>query len=215
MALGFNYSDNAGGDFLPFVKYDARSGRIFRRDREDGASNDVDITRNFKAVMDLENVEVGWIDFNTGSAPSYSMVKAGNPFPAQPTPNHKKGSRTVIKLSKECGGDIREISSNAKAFGEAFDRLHDAYLEGLKANAGKLPVVAMVDAVPKVSGTGAQKSTNYVPVFEIVSWVNRPEGMNSTTRVAAAEPAARATPPSTGSSRPATVAKVADPDDFG
>jgi hypothetical protein len=66
MALGFNYSTGGGdnGDIVPFVKYDARAGRFFRNDRseQNGAytNNAVDITSNFKAVMDLENLEVGY-----------------------------------------------------------------------------------------------------------------------------------------------------------
>ena len=54
MALGFNLgSGGGGGDFLPIIKYDARAGRLFRVDREDGVSTSVDITRNFKAVFDF------------------------------------------------------------------------------------------------------------------------------------------------------------------
>jgi hypothetical protein len=63
MALGMNYDTSGGGDFLPIVKYDARAGRIFRVDRLDRVNNPVDITRSFKAVIDLENIEVGWLDF--------------------------------------------------------------------------------------------------------------------------------------------------------
>ncbi len=69
MALGLNYNSGGGdnGDIIPFVKYDARAGRFFRNDRTEtnGAysNNAVDITSNFKAVMDLENLEVGYLLF--------------------------------------------------------------------------------------------------------------------------------------------------------
>ena len=52
--LGFptKSEDGGGGDFMPIVKYDARSGRIFRVDRVnngDGFTSElVDITPDFQ-----------------------------------------------------------------------------------------------------------------------------------------------------------------------
>ena len=63
---GFFDGVGEGGSFLPIIKYDSRSGRLSRRDRENGENSDVDITRNFKAIFDFENVEIGFINFNTG-----------------------------------------------------------------------------------------------------------------------------------------------------
>ena len=75
MALGFNLESNSGGgNFLPICKFDARSGRMFRRDRDNGENVDVDITKTFKAVIDFENLEVGFINFNTGGAPHFAMA---------------------------------------------------------------------------------------------------------------------------------------------
>jgi len=76
MGLGLKIS-SGGGDFLPIVKYDARAGRMFRVDKVDGISTPVDITKKFKAVFDFENVEVGYINFATGSAPDFVMVPLG------------------------------------------------------------------------------------------------------------------------------------------
>ena len=105
MALGFSYGGSGGGaDFLPIVKFDARAGRFFRVDREDGVSTPHDITRNFKAVFDFENLEVGWISFNAGSAPDFQMVPFGSAFGDRPSDNHKRGIRMAVKLSGECGG---------------------------------------------------------------------------------------------------------------
>lgn len=221
MALGIDYESAAGGgSFLGFIKYNAKSGRITRRDRENGENTDVDITRNFKAVIDVENIECGWMNFDTGGAPSMVLAHWSKPAPERPSDKHRKGSRVVLKLSKESGGDIRELSSHAKAFLRGLDKLHDDYLAAAKANPGKLPVVVLADTTPITTGEGAKKSTNYVPVFEITGWVKRPEDLVYTPRQSSVsvdddedEMPAR-TPPATGSTR-AKAPAMAEDEDFG
>ena len=217
MALGVSYeSSTGGGDFLPVVKYNAKAGRWARVDREDGSNYEVDITRSFKAVFDLENVEVGHISFVAGQAPDFSLVPFGDRVPPPPTSNHKGGVRLLIKLASEAGGDIRELASVAKAFLAGIDKLHDAYLEGVKENPDKLPVVIMSDTLPIVSEGKGQKSTNYSPVFEIEKWVSRPSDLVASPRgpsTPKAEAPARSAPPSTGSTRASAPSN--DDDDFG
>jgi len=229
MAFGLTY--NGGEDFLPIVKYDARAGRISRRDRGEGGSTDVDITRSFKAVFDFENLEVGWISFPAGGAPSFSMAKVGDPMPPKPSDNHRQGVRIQVKLGKDCGGDVRELASNAGAFLRGTDKLHDQYLAEVKNNPGKLPVVVLSDSVAETVGKGDKKSTNYVPVWQIVQWVPRPAELVYKPRSAAPEAAPSTaprqesfgyTPPSTGSTHAAPPAApapapqpVAAEEDFG
>ena len=100
---GFFDGVGEGGSFLPIIKYDARSGRISRRDRENGENNDVDITRNFKAIFDFENVEIGWINFNTGGAPEFRLARFADGVSVDKPAGEgfKRGVRLVIKLSKE------------------------------------------------------------------------------------------------------------------
>lgn len=220
MALGMNYESTSGGDFLPIVKYDARAGRIFRVDRADRVNTPVDITRTFKAVMDLENIEVGWLDFNTGSAPVFALAPLGAPFPANPGGQAKQGVRLMMKLSKECGGDVREMATSAKAAMRGIDDLHTAYETGEKENPGKLPVVVLKDTIAITSEGQGQKTTNYQPVFEIAGWVARPEDLQFKPKGA---PAAsngttqRAAPPATGSTQVSAPAakQTADLEDFG
>jgi hypothetical protein len=175
MALGLNFaSAGSSGEIIPIIKFDCRAGRMFRRDRMNGETVQVDITRGFKAVMDFENIETGWIDFDTGGAPAFAVTKLGSTPLAQPTPKHKPGVRLLVKLGKDSGGDMRELASTAKAFLRGIDDLHTAYEAGKAANPGKLPVCELTDTVAITSGEGAKKSTNYAPVFSIVSWVARP-----------------------------------------
>jgi len=182
MALGFNYSTSDGSDIVAYVKYDARAGKMFRNDRaeHDGKfeNSTFEITNIFKAVMDMENVEVGYLLFVAGSAPAYLLVPFGAEYPARPKDGKwKQGLRVMMKLDPACGGDIREISSNATAFLKGFDELHTNYEMKRRQYPGKLPVVVLRNTVPITTGSGEKKSTNYSPVFEIVDWVPRPANL--------------------------------------
>lgn len=184
--LGFTIkSAGSGEEFMPIIKFDARAGRMFRVDRfqdsEGWTNENVDITQNFKAVADFENIETGWLEFKPGAPPSMVMVRIAaispsNPRPPQPTPSHKDGVRFVMKLSKQCAGDkpVREIAGNSKAFLAAIEIVYAEYLRDRERNAGKLPVLVMDGSTPVKSGSGAQTSTNYQPNFRIDGWANRP-----------------------------------------
>ena len=205
--FGFPTEPSTGGDFLPFVKYDARAGRVFRVDRIENngnfANEAIDITPSFKAIFDLENIETGWAYFAAGSAPQYVLVPMGNEFPERPSANHKTGIRFMLKLSKDCGGDkpVREIAGTSKAFLSGIDALHEDYLAEKDKNPNKLPVVVLDKVTPIRTGEGA---INFHPTFRIVSWLPRGDFMfvpKATQPVQAARQANGATPPSTGSTR--------------
>lgn len=184
MALGLQ--SGGGGDFdrTPIIKYDARAGRIFRIDRSQDSggtwqTDQVEITNGFQAVMDLENIQVGWLNFPAGGAPSMVLVKLGEALPPKPADGSKQGFRVLMKLGKSSGGDLREMASNAGVSIAGMDALHTAYTTGLKDNAGLLPVVALstttaVTKAGKDKDGKAQSSTNYQPVWGIVKWVSRP-----------------------------------------
>lgn len=177
MALGLP----TGGGFsrVPILKYDARAGRLFRVDREANAagqfeSNAVEITSAFQAVIDVENIERGWLSFPTNAAPDIVTAPFNAPMPDKPSPNHRPGFRVYMLLGKACGGDVREMAANAQVSINGMDNLHNAYLAGVKANPGMLPVVKLAGTKPVTSSGKGQSSTNYEPVWEIAAWVNRP-----------------------------------------
>lgn len=223
MGLGFNLESGGNGDITPFVKYDAKAGRLFRNDRSQDSSGayssaPVDITRSFKAVMDLENLEVGWVLYAPGAAPMMHLAKAGGAYPDKPsTPDgFKKGARIIMRLGKDCGNDIRELAGNSRAFLTALEKLYAAYEAGAKENPGRLPIVILKDTSPVTSGSGATKTTNYEPLWEIVGWSDRPSDLtprlkgssapapaaaSTTAAPTSASTASRATPPETGSTR--------------
>lgn len=209
MALGLQTESNGGGDFTPVVKFDARAGRMFRVDREqDGGgqwtTNNVEITNGFTAIMDLENIEVGWCLFAAGVAPQLSLVKLGQALPARPSDQHKQGFRMLMKLGKSSGGDVREIAATSKAVLGAVDELHNAYEAAKASNPGKLPVVALTGSKPIVSTGKGQSSTNYAPIFEIQKWVDRPADLGG---------AATAKPEEAPAPKPAPASAPVDDDE--
>lgn len=206
MALGLSFSSGSNNEIIDFCKFDARAGRMFRRDRSqesDGtyANSDEDITNSFKAVIDLENIEVGYAKFAPGSAPELIMVKFGEPMPPKPNDgSFKQAARLMLKLHTSCGGDVREISGNSAAFLRGIDDLHTAYEAGKAANPGKLPIVVLETTMPITTGSGQHKSTNYQPVFKITGWAPRPADLVHVAK-ASAETAPPLSAPSTGSTQ--------------
>lgn len=212
--MGLNLpSQGDAGHRQPIIKYDARAGRIFRVDRSDATgsweSNPVEITTVLQAVMDLENIETGWLHFPTGGAPDIRTVKMGAGLPDRPSDKHRTGFRLMMLLGKQSGGDVREMAANSAVSIKGMDLLHDAYSAGLQANPGMLPVVKLSGTIP-VTTTGKANgqpvsSTNYQPVWEIVKWVARPPEL-SPGYVApneAAAPAQAATPAPAPAPQPA------------
>ena len=213
--MGFGITYGGGGDFTPIVRYDARAGRIFRDDKKDGIKTPVDITQTFAAVVDFEQLEVGWIHFPMGAAPDFRMVPFGQDPGPRPSDGHKQGVRFLMRLSGACGGDVREFSTTAAAALGGWDRVHDEYLKTKGSQPGMLPVVKMLNATP-VTTTGKHgSSTNYMPEFAITSWVKRPDDLPIKE---AAQPARQpfSAPPATGSTAvPPPQPALAGADDFG
>jgi hypothetical protein len=170
------------------IKYDARAGRISRDDQ--------DITQGFSAVMDLGQVDVGWIRFASMQAPDFVLVRAGNQVPDRPSKDHKRGMRLMCVLARSAGGDMREFSSAAGCVIEAVDELHDTYSSAPEAAQGKLPIVALTGSSPVKTNTPNGTTTNYKPLFSITGWVDRPDALplNDGPAAPAARPAAAAQP---------------------
>ena len=177
--LGFSTAPREGGTFTRIVKYDARSGRMFRMDRIENngnfANQAVDITQSFKALVDFERMETGYMLFAPGAAPHFKLVPIGNEFPDRPSDKHKHGVRLMIKLAKDCGGvkPIREFAGTSNALLAGFEAVFTQYLALKNTNPGKLPIIVLEKTTPVRSGTGEHSSTNYQPTFKIVGWAPR------------------------------------------
>jgi hypothetical protein len=151
---------------------------MFRRDRVDVGgqftNEDVDITSTFKAILDLENVEVGWMNFNTGGAPDFSLVPMGVALPGRPSQNHKNGVRSHAEALERVRRRQAHPRTGVGRQGVPvrIEELYLAYQAAKGDNPGKLPVVVL-KTTPIKSGSGEKTSTNYRPKFEIVSWAAR------------------------------------------
>jgi hypothetical protein len=209
-SLGFEIGSSAsGGDFLPRIQYNAATGTFARIDRVQGVEGweNVNIPigpKEFRAQFDLENLEVGQIDFATGGAPHFVLVRLADlvqtGYPPPPTDRHKKGMRVVLKLASEIageGGRIREFSTNSVTALRGIDAINKIYLEGRAANPGKLPVFGLDSLRPTIgikTGSGARSSTNYQPNFILLQWAARGDlapNLRSSPPVQPAAPAAQ------------------------
>jgi hypothetical protein len=176
--MGFGLVYGSGGTIVPFCKYDSKSGRFKRVDRvqdSDGKFKNSDTEIFFQAIVDVEHVEKGFMRFIDNQAPQHLLVSADAPMPPKPQgEGWKPGYRAMVKLDDSCGGDVRELTSNAQAFCTGFDKLGEAYEAAKAEHPGMLPVVEVRSTKPVPSGGGGKKSTNYMPIFSIVGWVVRP-----------------------------------------
>jgi hypothetical protein len=193
MALVAVAQNAGGGDRLPVLKYDARAGRFFLMDRVE--NNGVWETvlaelpiASTTFAMDFGSVEVGWFLFPKGAAPMMVTVPFGQPLPPQPAAvgtitddktgkerpnNFKQGFRMKVAgkaLAGTVNGTVRELAANAGVTLEGINDLHTAFEAAPEAIAGKIPVVKVAQVIPTKVG----QSTNYKPVFEIVTWADRP-----------------------------------------
>jgi hypothetical protein len=164
MALGF--SATAPATSLPILKFHATDGRLLRIDRTPEGTVAHDITDNFAAVIDMDAIEIGWMRFGHGVRPDMRLFPLGGAWPEAPSIQHKRGLRVVMQLADAHGGEVRELSSTAGGFLEAFDALHDEFLAGRPANPGKLPVVVLMGSDP-----------DNRPRFTIAGWIERPEAL--------------------------------------
>lgn len=222
MALGLT-TGGEGGEIRPYVSFDAKAGRLFRIDRVQGVDGNYstekhEITNVAQFVADLANIRVGWINY-TSQGPVRKLVTLGKaPIPPRPDeknsegkPAFKQGFEIDLLLNKDAGGGPSRIfGSSAACVIEAMDELHDAYSIAPEGKSGKLPVVKIASVTPVKS----RQSTNYKPVFQIVSWIDRPAGLQEQ---AVTNETKGATPPATGSTpvAPPVPQPAASASDFG
>lgn len=170
------------GEFSPRLEYNAKSGRLTRVDRTaDGAETiRADLTMQSPAfAFDIGSIEIGWANFQAGTAPTIVMVPYGQPMPARPDRAHKAGFRARVWEGRDPAA--REFSANAGVTVNAIEALWDQLTLTPEALAGKIPVIRFVNAIPIVAGKG----TNYAPDFRLVQWIDRDDRVFGPRTVAA------------------------------
>jgi len=160
----------SGGDYLPYAKYNAKSGRWYVK-KDD---KEVEV-QNPEFVADFANIKTGWFFFAEGQAPSIYLDPTLGEAVAKPSDSHKRGFKIALFSPKQFGGVV-ELTGASMHLNNAIVELYSQYEADLAKNAGKLPVV-------KCEGTEASKDkfgTNYKPVMKITKWVDRPKDFDDT-----------------------------------
>jgi hypothetical protein len=173
-----------GGERLPILKFDARAGRLFTIDRSQAAdgtwvTQPTDITMSQPPFcVDFGTLEVGWAHFAPGGAPLWAVDYYGQPQQPRPaSPGNDEKNKALqfkpafrVKVAGQGIGGVREFGGSSGALITGMNDLHTRFEAAPEAATGKIPVVRMSSTTAIKSG----QSTNYMPVFEIVAWVDRP-----------------------------------------
>ena len=203
-----------GGEFKVYVSYNAKAGRWYtKEDKPDAMQFEV---TDMTAVFDMDNLQTGWFLFAPGVAPVKTFDPSLSQAAASPGDGFKRGFQIEVFSSKNLLG-VREFSATAGIVIDAMNDLHDHWLAGKDANAGKLPVVKCVGVTPVTNKHG----TNYKPQLEIVAWTDRPAELAGApaksapaAQIAAPPPAAATHAPPPAASAPPPVAATADEVEF-
>lgn len=194
-AFGFS----TGGTIKPRIKYDAKAGRMFRVDRVEGPdgwqNNDVDITQGCAFLLNVNSACFGWVDFSNGSVQEVLVpYTPGAQPPARPAWESVRPTvEFQVKLSEECGGDIRRFATSAMSVIHTLGALHKKLLAAPEYDQGKVPAIGLVGVEAKKTNYG----TNYVPQFTVAGWHDAPEEFEPAEALARGSdtpPAAAATP---------------------
>lgn len=123
-----------------------------------------------KMVVDTDSLQTGWMHLGEGVRdwqPDASLGKKG----AQPSADHKRGF-SIRFYNKEMG--VAEWSANGTGPNMGLEKLWKAISDGQPANAGKYPVIEYTGSTLEKIGKG----TTRIPNFNVVSWIDRPAGMD-------------------------------------
>jgi hypothetical protein len=171
---------SSGGDFDPYIKYNAKSGRWYLKD-------DVEV-QNPVFVADFANIKTGWLWFAAGAAPDKVWDTSLTQPAAKPSEAHKRGFGLRLFSNTSFGGVV-DLSGASMHLNSAVNDLYSAYEAAPEAKQGLLPVVKFTGSTPMKDKLG----TNYKPNFAIEKWVPRPAEFDAVTEKAASSPAPAAT----------------------
>lgn len=161
-----------------------------------------------KVVFDINDVQTGWLELGVGVRnwqPDAALGKKG----PQPSPESRRGF--IVKFyNKEVG--LVEWSSNGVGSNMSLEKLYLDCAAQQAANAGKLPVLEYTGSKLEKIGKG----TTRIPAFNIISWIERPAGMDAEAiQEAALAPAPKAAPVAPPApQKSAMAAAVADDEMF-
>ena len=189
--MGLGLPTGGGGDFIPYLKYNAKAGRWYSKN--DGG-DEFEVTQ-MTAVFDMAGIKTGLLQFVAGQAPDFVFDSSvGDSDAIMPDGGrHKRGFQILVFAEKSFVG-VREFAATAAIVNTAMNALYDAWEAAPESAAGKCPVVSCVAVNPVESKHGI----NYGPDLQIVGWADKPGAFEPAPQQAApqqAAPAAPAVPP--------------------
>lgn len=164
-----------GAEFLDRLQYDAKAGKWHKVTRSQNASGDwvsdmLELDKGDMFVMDMANIEVGWIAF-AATGPDFQMVPNGTQIGPRPSDAHKSGFRMKVMMPKEEAP--RTFASTARSVIGVIDELHTK----AAATPGQVPVVKITGTRVVETKGKAGTTRNYAPLLEIVKFVPRPAAL--------------------------------------
>jgi len=162
-----------------------------------------------KVVFDINTVQTGWLQLGVGVRDwqaDASLGKKGQ----QPSPDHKRGF--IIHFYNKALG-LCEWSSSGVGPNMGLEKLYLDCAAQQAANAGKLPVLEYTGSKLEKIGKG----TTRIPAFNIISWIDRPAGMDAEVAIEQPAPFNKPTPAPVAPPAPAKsvmAAAVADDEMF-
>jgi hypothetical protein len=200
--MGLGLPTGGGGDFVTYIKYNAKAGRWYTKD---DAGNEYEVAQ-MTAVFDFPNIKTGLMKFAAGSAPDYIFDNAVGSQSAQPpegAEGYKRGFLMHL-FANDAWQGVREFSSTAGVVNDQMNALYDAWESAPEKAQGKLPVITCV----KVDAIEGKHGTNYAPDFAITGWTDRPAGLGDDAAPAPTPAPAAAVPPPTPTAPPAAAGKT-------
>lgn len=199
-----NFLTQGDGQYVPWVRWGAKACQ-WEASTEDGKTN-IDFTQ---AIIDLENIKVGWACIQTGQAPQWEFCPSLTQSIPRPEgvddkgkPLWKRGFSVKVYSTAMFGDEpVREFATNQKGSLEAVSNLLEAYDREKGNNPGKVPVVEFKGHTYVGMGSNG---TN-VPRLEIVKWVDRPAALEGLEQQSSVE-AAPTPPPAQAAAQPAQAA---------
>lgn len=193
--MALNLSANAGGDFVPYLKYNAKAGRWYVKSETLG---EVEI-QNPRFAIDISNIKTGWVLFSNGGAPVkvWDVNGVRQPKPADiGQSKYKEGFEVLVfggeplpALGNEKMG-LRELCSSAAALKAPIIAVYNQAMAEQAANPGCVPVVRCTGVT--VTKT---KEANYEPTLVLEKWVPRLAIPAFDEAASGQRPTASATPP--------------------
>lgn len=166
--MSLNLPEGGGGNYVPYIKYNAKSGRMSYR--PEGSKDDVELRTPVKLAFDFQSIQTGWISFSVnGGPPTKRWDPSLKTEALSPEPGNdkcKRGFRLLVSVGLK-GVGLRELMSTAGVVLEPIKALYETWEQ--HGNREEIPVVVF-DGAEAVKGV---HGTNYKPIFSIEKYVPR------------------------------------------